>query len=98
MTDVERPGERANACRAGENTTADTTVPVADDIPRQLRRRRDAGLRLPPLDDGHRDPWLAPRPPLSATSARAAWLHLRDLGLMSEVVDRVLREAARDAA
>ena len=28
----------------------------AQNIPAQPRRRRDAALRLPPLDHGHRDP------------------------------------------
>ncbi len=100
MTGMERPGQRATANRANvEVTTTDTnTVPVADDIPAQLRRRHDATLRLPPLDDRRRDPWLAPRPPLSLASARAAWLHLYELGLMSEHVDRVLRDSAREAA
>ncbi len=77
---------------------ASTTLPAAGDISVQLDRRRSAALRLPPLEDGRRDPWLVPRPPLSVASARAAWLHLYELGLMSETVDRVLRDAAREAA
>lgn len=28
-----------------------------DDVPVQLRRRREAAERLPPLDCGRRDPW-----------------------------------------
>ncbi|MDP9394867.1 MAG: hypothetical protein M3Q27_11750 [Actinomycetota bacterium] len=97
---MERPAQRANAARAQvEVATTDTnTVSVADDIPAQLRRRREASLRLPPLAGGMRDPWLVPRPPLSVASARAAWLHLYELGLMSETVDRVLRDSAREAA
>ncbi len=100
MPNMEQPAQRSSAARAGVGvTTTDTnTVPVADDISAQLRRRRDASLRLPPLPDGRRDPWPPPRPPLSVASARAAWAHLHALGLMSELVDRVLREAARDAA
>jgi hypothetical protein len=36
--------------------------PDADEIPQQLRRRREASLRMPPLADGRRDPWdLYPR-------------------------------------
>ncbi len=67
-------------------------------VPAQLRRRREASLRLPPLADGRRDPWPPARPPLSVESARLAWLHFYDLGLMSETVDAVLRKAAQDAA
>ncbi len=100
MSDMERPAQRANAARATVRvaTTDTTTIPAGDAVPAQLRRRHDATLRLPPLADGLRDPWKAPRPPLSVESARAAWAHLHDLGLMSDVVDRVLREAAREAA
>ncbi|MDP9395995.1 MAG: hypothetical protein M3Q27_17770 [Actinomycetota bacterium] len=73
-------------------TTTDTnTVPVADDIPAQLRRRHDATLRLPPLDDGRRDPLLARRPRMSVALARAAYSHLEACGLLSELVVDVLR-------
>ncbi len=101
MSEMKRPDPRANADRAGNVEVATTdgyTVPRGEDIPVQLRRRRAASLRLPPLADGLRDPWLAARPPLSAASARAAWAHLHALGLMSEHVNQVLRKAARDAA
>ncbi len=71
------------------------TVPQADDIPTQLHRRREASLRLPPLNNGLRDPWLAPREPLSVESARAAYAHLQACGLLSElVVDVLARQAA----
>ncbi len=100
MPNMEQPAQRSNVARAGvEVTTTDTnTVLTADDIRAQIRRRREASRRLPPLADGLRDPWTAPRPPLSVESARAAWAHLYALGLMSELSDRVLRESARDAA
>ncbi len=98
MTDKKRPGQRANASQAPMTANDNPTIPTADGISAQLRRRREASLRLPPLAGGMRDPWLVPRPPLSVESARAAWLHLYELGLMSESVDRVLRDSAREAA
>lgn len=66
-------------------------------IPEQLRRRRDASYRLPPLESGVRDPWrdTPPRPSEANTAAsRRAWDHLRAVGLTSESVLIVLREAA----
>ncbi len=93
-----RPRQDGPNVEALTTTTDAATVPQTDDIPAQLRRRREASLRLAPLAGGMRDPWLVPRPPLSVASARAAWLHLYELGLMSETVDRVLRDSAREAA
>ncbi len=95
--DTKRPAQRANAARAIVRvpTTDITTIPAADGIPAQLRRRREASLRLPPLADGLRDPWTAARPPLSVESARAAYFHLEACGLLSElVVDVLARQAA----
>ncbi len=99
MPNMERPAQRANAVQARVEvaTTDKTTLAAADDVPAQLRRRREASLRLPPLLDGVRDPWLsAPRRPLSRESALAAWGHLAALGLGSDVVASALglREVA----
>ncbi len=66
-------------------------APPADDVAQQVRRRHDAALRLPPLDDGRRDPLLARRPRMSVASARAAYFHLEACGLLSELVIDVLR-------
>ncbi len=90
--EMTRPGGAPTPNRAAEQSITDAnTVPVADDIPAQLRRRRNAALRLPPLEDGRRDPWLGPRRPLSRQSARAAYFHLEACGLLSELVVDVLR-------
>jgi hypothetical protein len=60
-----------------------------------LRRRRAASHRLPPLDCGHRDPMDCQRDrPADLQASRRAWHHLRDHGLLSEVVVNVLRGAA----
>jgi hypothetical protein len=53
--------ERRTGPREGrsnvEVTTADTkSIRQTSDIPQQLRRRRDASDRLPPMEDGRRDP------------------------------------------
>lgn len=48
-----------------------------------LRRRRAASWRLPPLADGHRDPWRY-RQPAPSPAALLAWAvtidHFADLG------------------
>ncbi len=83
----------------GDHLAVGAVITVTDEcLVAELRLRREASLRLPPLVDGIRDPWTAPRPPLSVESARAAWAHLHELGLTSETVDRVLRDSAREAA
>ncbi len=90
-----RPRQDGPNVESLTTTTDAVTVPQTDGIPAQLRRRREASLRLPPLDDGLRDPWTAARPPLSVESARAAYLHLETCGLLSElVVDVLARQAA----
>ena len=66
------------------------------DVPAQLRRRRDAANRLLPLDCGcrTRDPWLhrcRPSPPLSDRAVdgyAAAIRHLRDHGLLPHPFSR----------
>jgi len=63
----------------------------------QLRRRRSASYRLPPLASGRRDPWcyLPPAPGCAtAEAAERTRRHLDELGLMSDVVAGVLSEAA----
>lgn len=42
---------------AGNDVSDIDNLPAdIDSIPQQLRRRREASLRLPPLADGYRDP------------------------------------------
>lgn len=57
------PGEERAGPPTGRphHTTNGPSATDAGDIPRQLRRRRAASRRLPPLADGRRDP-LDPRP------------------------------------
>ncbi|HEY5454193.1 MAG TPA: hypothetical protein VIJ96_01870 [Acidothermaceae bacterium] len=72
-------------------------MPVTESVSTQLRRRRAASRRLPVLDGcDYRDPLdeLARDWPPDAAACRAAWHHLNDLGLMSEIVQRVLIELA----
>jgi hypothetical protein len=47
------PGKESAPSRSSKNPTASYT----DDIAQQLRRRREAAKRLPPLSNGKRDPW-----------------------------------------
>lgn len=68
----------------------------------QIRSRREASRRMPPLAGGYRDPIDGlRRPRLSVESARQAWLHLRDARLMDVegFTTSVLRpdEGCRDA-
>ena len=81
-----RPGEKA----AYETESANSTVVS------QLKRRREASRRLPVLSNGYRDPMdeLASDWPSNTNASRAAWHHLNDLGLMSDLVESVLFELA----
>lgn len=73
----------------------DSVEGAADVAAQQLRRRRAASWRCEALPDGRRDPWSGwPWPPYSVEASRKAWVHLADAGLMSELVDRILRGAA----
>ncbi len=57
--DARRGGDldgREGELLGGDSETSVTDRPPADGIPAQLRRRRAAALRLPPLPCGHRDP------------------------------------------
>jgi hypothetical protein len=78
--------ERPAAGGALEMTTGKVTsrIPPANDIRAQLRRRREASLRLPPLADGRRDPL---DPPLLTDQDRAVlryvWRLLARHGLLT---------------
>ena len=90
------PGEGA---AAGD---ADPTIPLApplptDSIPQQLRRRREAARRLPPLDSGVRDP-LDVLVSYSSEPLRLFWYELRDRGLLSDAITAELVRLARRAA
>ncbi len=91
-----RSGPHRQEGPATNVVTANPSLTDGTEVPAQLRRRHDAALRLAPLKDGLRDPWLATRPPLSRESALAAWGHLAALGLGSDVVASALglREVA----
>jgi len=72
------------------------SIPFDAGIPAALKRRREASWRLPVLPSGYRDPFdeRARDWPRDVDACRAAWAHLNDLGLMSELVDKVLKELA----
>lgn len=67
------------------NGGATTTVSATSDISGQLRRRRGAADRLPPLDAGSRDPLNAARAPHGSTCSRG----YACLGQPLEVLERV---------
>jgi hypothetical protein len=54
MNDESRPEAAPESAPTTASTEAMVT-PVSD-IPGQVRRRREASLRLPPMSDGRRDP------------------------------------------
>ena len=66
-----------------------------DLIPLQLRRRREASLRLPPLDSGPRDPW-AICPPSSREPRKIFWLELKARGLLTDAVTAELLHLANE--
>lgn len=58
-----RPGEEATLSKS-DTSRADIPSRVVDQLPlAQMKRRREAALRLPPLESGMRDPQvdLVPR-------------------------------------
>lgn len=77
------------------------SIEQTSQIGEQLRRRREASWRLPPLESGLRDPTTRLVPVVTGSSkrcdlqaARRAWCHLQAHGLMSDLVLAVLKEAA----
>lgn len=71
----------------------DATATAPQSRPAQLRRRRAASWRLPPLCDGRRDPLDSAGEPISDAeldSWRAAWCHLDRAGLVAVIPQRVL--------
>lgn len=52
------------------------------EVVEQLRARRAASYRLPPLPCGHRDPLDCLSETQREAAARAAWHHLNSLGLV----------------
>jgi hypothetical protein len=66
----------------------DATIlePDDDTLAAQLRRRREAALRLPPLEHlGRSDPWDL-RPAWSREPWRLFWLELRGRGLLTDAI------------
>ena len=95
MTDEKRrPGGDPGAPQESLDRQPVDASSIADIAP--LRRRRHAAQRLPVLRCGCGDPWhpepLAPSE-RNLIASRAAWHHLRAVGLLSEVSVRVLAEA-----
>jgi hypothetical protein len=84
-----QPRQRSNA-----DDSTDGAKPFDSETPAALRRRREESYRKPVLRSGFRDPLdeLARDWPRDDAACRAAWHHLNDLGLMSEIVERVLAE------
>jgi hypothetical protein len=50
-------GAAPTAHGPAKDLVVNSNVCAADDIVAQLRRRREAAKRLPPLASGKRDPW-----------------------------------------
>jgi hypothetical protein len=88
------PGERSRGPHdPGTDTTLNgSRVTDADDIPRQLRRRRAASRRLPPLPDGRRDP-IDPVPDNSKPATIVVTEDRHSVHFHGS--DRVLRAAVR---
>jgi hypothetical protein len=70
---------------AAKPLDASSLANCTDDVPRQLRRRRAASLRLPPLDNGKRDP-LDILVSYSREPLRTFWHALRDRGLLTDEI------------
>jgi len=90
-------GERAPATGARPDTAAAKVTEPSPTLPtepwqRGWRRRAQATRRLPVLTDGCRDPWTDHElwPESSAEARRLTWYHLRDAGLLSVDLDRLL--------
>ncbi len=103
MTLETRKRPRASGAFYKKQVGETASPATVDDTADQMRRRRDASWRLPPVIEhgaerdvrrrelACRDPWLTtPRRPLSRESALAAWDHLAGLGLGSDVVAAAL--------
>lgn len=99
------PGDGSRGA-ANDHRIADEIT--TNGIPSQLRRRRGASYRCPPLADGRRDPLdvidvdgidvdgLLSDAEVAAW--RAAWVHLHALGLPAVVPERVLAAAGSRVA
>ncbi|SNR49711.1 hypothetical protein SAMN06265360_107192 [Haloechinothrix alba] len=85
-----RRGSGGGKVHEGSGTTCEYTA--ATDTPAQLRARRAASYRFPPMECGHRDPVDCYPRPRDINAARLAWWHLREHGLLSEHVEAVLAE------
>lgn len=55
-----RPSTNAISHRQEADTAEPNSQVYSESIAVQLRRRREASFRLPPLQSGRRDPWGAP--------------------------------------
>ena len=91
------PGDRSSGQAAAKPLDAPIIPRDADTIPQQLRRRREASLRLPPLENGKRDP-LDVLVSYSSEPLRLFWYELRERGLLSDAITAELVRLARSAA
>lgn len=97
MTDSEKGPDDTGAPFDQLGDHHGTELSLTESPGEQLRRRRSASYRLPPLASGRRDPWCYHPPAAGMAKDQAAERtrrHLGDLGLMSDVVAGVLSEAA----
>ena len=89
------PGNRPEVQAATKPLKDASIIPRADDtVPQQLRRRREASLRLSPLDSGVRDP-IDVLVSYSSEPLRLFWYELRDRGLLSDAITAELVRLAR---
>jgi hypothetical protein len=95
MADLERRPGAGGRGDAGDLLGGGVST---ENLPDQLRRRRAASWRLPPLADGRRDPLDSADEPIrdaELVSWRAAWWHLRRAGLEPVIPKRVLVAVVR---
>lgn len=89
------PGGQPIDQAAAKPQDASSLTNSTDDVPQQLRRRREASLRLPPLDSGVRDPWDI-CPPSSREPLRAFWLELKARGVLTDAITHELVRLANE--
>ncbi len=88
--------EELQALQRGAANTARCLYQRLDNhyVSRAHLRTSDREVRHLRLRNAHQGPYRRLPAHVRLESARHAWLHLEALGLMSELVDRVLREEA----
>ena len=90
------PGDRSEDQAATKPLDTAIIPPDADTVPLQLRRRRQAGKRLPPLEHlGRSDPWEI-CPPSSREPFREFWHELKSRGLVTDAITAELLRLANE--